>query len=72
MPRRNYPKRSEQRQEHFASDVCSIPGRPEIATLIVVPLKMVYHNTAAAPWATEAHIIHKFDDRLLELIRGWK
>lgn len=71
MPRRNKHKHPARPriEDRFDTDVCSIPHRPEIDRLIVIPLKTIFRNMDAAPWATDVRTIKKFDDELLELIR---
>lgn len=69
MARHNYPKRKRTTlEDRFDTDVVSLPRLPHIDRLIVVPLKTIYRNIDAAPWATEVKKITKFDDRLLDMI----
>lgn len=71
MPRRNrakHPARPRM-EDRFDTDVCFLPNRPHIDRIIAVPLKTIFRNADAAPWATEVYTARKFDDKLLELIR---
>lgn len=71
MPRRNHIKhpRCPSIEDRFDTDVCFLPHRPEIDRIIAVPLKTIFRNMDAAPWATEVYTARKFDDNLLRLIQ---
>lgn len=71
MARRNYPKKRKQMtlEDRFDTDVCFLPNHPEIDRIIAVPLKTIYRNVDAAPWAEEVVTVRSFDDRLLDLIQ---
>lgn len=73
MARRNYPKRRRSIEDRFDTDVVSLPQHPEIDRLIVVPMKTIYRNTDAAPWAEEVKVIRSFDDDMMHLLsqQGW-
>ena len=71
MPRRNHTKHKRFNiiRDRYDTDVCSLPHRPEIDRIICVPLKTVFRNLDAAPWATATYTAKKFDDQLLKLIQ---
>lgn len=71
MPRRNHTKhpRRPSLEDRYDTDVCSLPQHPHIDRVIVVPLKTIFRNMDACPWAEDVVTVKKFDDRLLELIR---
>lgn len=71
MPRRNrakHPARPRP-EDRFDTDVCFLPNRPDIDRIIAVPLKTIFRNADAAPWAEDVVTVRRFDDELLELIR---
>ena len=72
MTRRNYPRHARRMnlEDRFDTDVCSLPQRPDVDRIIVIPLKTIFRNMDAAPWGAEVLTVYKFDDRLLELIWG--
>ena len=71
MPRRNHIKHPHRPslEDRYDTDVCSMPQHPHIDRIIAVPLKTIFRNADAAPWATEVYTARKFDDKLLDLIR---
>ena len=71
MPRRNHAKHPARPalEDRYDTDVCFLPNRPDIDRVICVPLKTIFRNADAAPWATEVYTARKFDDNLLRLIQ---
>lgn len=71
MPRRNHIKHPQRPriEDRFDTDVCFLPHRPEIDRVICVPLKTIFRNMDAAPWATATYTARKFNDQLLKLIQ---
>ena len=70
MARHAHPRRKADLTERYDTDVCFLPRLAAYATIIVHPLKTIYTNMDAAPWAHETKEIHRFDDELLEQIGG--
>ena len=71
MPRRNRAKHPARPrlEDRFDTDVCFLPNRPDIDRIIVPPLKTIFRNIDACPWAEDVVTVRRFDDELLDLIR---
>ena len=64
MPRRNHMKHPQRQriEDRFDTDVCFLPHRPEIDRVICVPLKTIYRNMDAGPWAEDVYTVRSIDD----------
>jgi hypothetical protein len=71
MPRRNHIKHPHRPslEDRYDTDVCSLPRHPHIDRIIVPPMKTIYRNIDACPWAEDVVTVRRFDDELLELIQ---
>lgn len=72
MGRHNYPKhqKRETLAERYDVDYVYLPQCPELAQIIVPPMKTIYRNLACAPYADETHVVKTFDDRYLALVEA--
>lgn len=70
MSRHNHiqGKKRQSMADRFDSDYIDLPERPDITRIYAVPLKTVYHNIAAAPWAHETYTVQNWSDPLMDLI----
>ena len=70
MSRRNRPRHNCRSiiSQRYDSDVCFLPGMPGVKRIIAHPVKTIYRNIDAAPWAWEERIIRNPDDGLLREI----
>lgn len=75
MARHNHPKHSRRRtdiSDRYDTDICFMPHRSHIRTVVAHPLKTIFRNADAAPWAYEKKEIHRFDDDCLRFIMRQK
>lgn len=69
MPRHNRPKHSRTSlEDRFDTDVCALPNHIHIDRVICVPLKTIFRNTEAAPWAQDVHTARDIDDPIMRRI----
>lgn len=70
MGRHNHIRRQKRGSmaDRYDSDYIDLPEYPQIARINAVPLKTVYHNIAAADWATEIYTAQSWSDKVLQLI----
>lgn len=54
--------------DRWDSDYIDLPEHPEISRIHAVPLKTVYRNIAAAPWAREVYEIRSWNDPMMDII----
>lgn len=50
--------------EDFAVDTISIPDRPDVDRVIVVPYRTIFRNVSAAPGANVTRLVHDLDEPL--------
>lgn len=72
MARHNHPTRNIKGKltDRYDMDVCWLPSKPHIKAIVVHPLKVIYRNVEAYPWAQETKEIHNANDALLRLIEA--
>lgn len=69
MARRNRPRRSRRMiSRRYDSDVCFLPEMAGVARITAHPLKTIFRNMDAAPWAREDKEIFNPNDPLLHAI----
>lgn len=54
--------------DRWDSDYIDLPEHPEISRIHTVPLKTVFHNIAAAPWAMEIYTAQSWSDPMMDII----
>ena len=68
MPRHNRPKRRPKLEDRFDTDVCSLPRHRHIDRVICIPMKTIYRNTEAAPWAQDVYTARSTEDPIMRRI----
>lgn len=70
MGRHNHTRRHRKPSiaDRWDSDYIDLPEYPEIGRIHAAPLKTVYHNIAAGPWAQEVYEIRSWDDPMMQII----
>lgn len=69
--RRNHAKHPRRRstiQDRFDIDYTNLPEYPNIDRVIVLPLKTIYKNLDAAPWADEPVVVRSLESPLMQLV----
>lgn len=70
MSRHNHirGKKRQSMADRWDSAYIDLPEFPEIGRIHAVPLKTVYRNIAAAPWAREVYEIRSWNDPMMQII----
>ena len=70
MSRHNRPRRSRRSiiSQRYDTDVCFMPHLPWVRQIIAHPVKTIYRNIDAAPWAWEEKEIRSPEDTMLRRI----
>ncbi len=69
--RRNHakhPRRKNTLQDRFDLDYVNLPEYPDIERVIVLPLKTIFRNLDAAPWAQETVVVRSLDSHLMQMV----
>lgn len=61
-------KKRQSMADRFDSDYIDLPEHPEITRIYAVPMKTVYHNIAAAPWADSIYTAQSWEDPMIKII----
>ncbi len=66
MARRNHPTHviKGKLTDRYDTDVCWLPDKPHIKAVVVHPLKVIFRNMDAYPWAFEKKEVRSCDDPL--------
>lgn len=72
MGRRNYPKRRcrTRPEERFDRDYVSLPEYPQYTTITIIPMKTIYINMDAAPWANDFYVARSCSDPVARKVAG--
>lgn len=64
MARRNYPKRGRRTrlEDKFDRDYAHLPEYPQYTTITIIPMKTIFINMDAAPWANDFHVARSEND----------
>ena len=70
MPRRNKSKHSQhlRAEGRFDTDICYLPCCTHVERVSCYPLKTIYRNMDAVPWAEDVYAVRSMDDPVAKQI----